>query len=104
LFDSDKKTLDALDDKRHTLRDGCDSLAHGHYQIKNGYHRKYEKIMKPVRKERITYEQVQEVLQAIDDAPLQRMREIERRIRESASAPPKRKRVLMSMDEMRALR
>ena len=42
MFDSKKKTLDALDDKRHTLENGCDSLAHGHYQIKNGYIRKYE--------------------------------------------------------------
>jgi len=33
MFDSNKKTLDALDDKRHTLDDGCESLAHGHYRI-----------------------------------------------------------------------
>ena len=42
MFDSEKKTLDALDDKRHTLSNGCDSLAHGHYQIKNGYIRRYQ--------------------------------------------------------------
>lgn len=42
MFDSNKKTLNALDDKRHTLDDGCNSLAHGHYQIGNGYVQLYE--------------------------------------------------------------
>ena len=47
MFDSKKKTLDALDDKRHTLFNGCDSLAHGHYQITNGYTQLYEKASPP---------------------------------------------------------
>ena len=34
LFDSEKATLDPLDDKRHALPNGCDTLAHGHCRIK----------------------------------------------------------------------
>ena len=33
MFDQQKKTLDPFDDKRHTLLNGCDTLAHGHYRI-----------------------------------------------------------------------
>ena len=33
LFDSEKVTLDPLDDKRHALPNGGDTLAHGHCRI-----------------------------------------------------------------------
>ena len=82
MFDSEKKTLDALDDKRHTLTNGCDSLAHGHYMIKNGYERKYRMLPRPVTRDRKTYEEYQTELEAIEDAPLIRMRETQKRMRE----------------------
>ena len=37
LFDSEKATLDPLDDKRHILPNGCDTLAHGHCRIASEY-------------------------------------------------------------------
>ena len=37
LFDSEKVTLDPLDDKRHILPNGCDTLAHGHCRIASEY-------------------------------------------------------------------
>ena len=86
MFDSEKKTLDALDDKRHTLNDGCDSLAHGHYQINNGYTRKYQKVPKPLPVKRKTAEEQYAEMKAVDDAPLIRMREIQKRQREKQGA------------------
>lgn len=104
MFDSEKKTLDALDDKRHTLIDGCDSLAHGHYRICNGYIHKYEKVRKPVQRMRRTAEQEYAEMEAINDAPLVRMREIKKRHLEEHGVRQKKKRQLLSLEEMRAWR
>lgn len=121
MFDSEKKTLDALDDKRHTLKNGCDSLAHGHYMIKNGYDRKYTLLPRPVTRVRKTYEQYQAEMEAIEDAPLIRMRETQKRMREENSGEPsvmrkyapnipglkfgkKIKSAPLSLEEMRSMR